>query len=316
MLKLAQDRNIELEKKAATLEAECSFGFNAASEMLFENESLASAVKDATKAAALQQLKMILSHMHKGDMGLCLTVWRLNAVEYQRNRDDFLLQVNTSVVAIDTEIASLTIRVNDRIESLPEPATLDPSVDDQTAALEEQSSSVEATPTTVAAHVSQEAVSAPSAPPKVEAQEEEYPSVAASTSTAPEVVEPTSPPLNSTPRSGRGRFGGAPVMSPGAAAYLRRIKPIQFPAAAAPDIAPTIAPSLDLAQVKAVIHDATRELPSSDQVDQVAALPNTIFVDALADVPFEEQKRLRQLLRSERKRHAGLSSPPPIAATE
>jgi hypothetical protein len=59
MLKLAQDRNIELEKKAATLEAECSFGFNAASEMLFENESLASAVKDSTKAAALQQ--MILS---------------------------------------------------------------------------------------------------------------------------------------------------------------------------------------------------------------------------------------------------------------
>ena len=85
-------------------------------------------------------------------------------------------------------------------------------------------------------------------------------------------------------------------MSPGAAAYLRR-------AVLAQPASPT-APSINLAQVKAVIHDVARirgpSTQDDNQVGQVAALPNAVFVDALADVSFEEQKRLRVLLRQRR----------------
>ena len=99
---------------------------------------------------------------------------------------------------------------------------------------------------------------------------------------APEDAAPLAPQVG---RSG----SGAPVMSAGAAAYLRCPVPAEpsIPVVPAPNTSP---PNIDLTQLKA------------DQVEHVAALSNAVFVNALANVSFEEQKHLRALLRSERQR--------------
>ena len=90
-----------------------------------------------------------------------------------------------------------------------------------------------------------------------------------------------------------------PMLTRGAAAYLRQSEPAEG-----------FAPSMT--DIKAIIHDAAL---NSKNVERVAALDNSVFTKAIAEVSYSEQKRLRAALREARRSRLSPSParPPPAS---